>query len=83
MLKKQRGKLLLSANHFQNKNALLWNPQVGEATKLIILPVTSIDEENAEGAGALVLQLTLESGVVLQASNGSWELAPDYNDWRV
>jgi hypothetical protein len=57
LFKKQRGKLLLCAKQFQKKTVLTWNPQIGEATKLLILPVTPIDESNSEGAGAVVLQL--------------------------
>jgi hypothetical protein len=64
VFKKQRGKLLLSAKQFQKKNVLSWNPNISEATKLLILPVTPIDESNAEGAGAVVLQLVLECGVM-------------------
>eukprot|EP00978_Attheya_sp_CCMP212_P049423 scaffold662564_cov161-Attheya_sp.AAC.1 len=80
MTKAQRSKLLLAAKSFQRKTVNSWNPHSGKAAKLLILPVTPIDEGNAAGAGAVVLQLLIESGIMTQETNGSWDLAPNYEE---
>jgi hypothetical protein len=80
MTKKQRSHLLAKAKKFQQKSVELWNPQINEASKLLILNVTPIDEGDAKGAGTVVLQLLIEAGVLIQMSNGSWNLADDYTE---
>jgi hypothetical protein len=74
---KRRAKDLFdSCYEFKKKSVRAWNVAAGLVTKSLLLGVVGIDEGNAEGAMACVLDLLLKYNVLQEESDGSWSRVP-------
>ena len=56
---------------------------IDEPTLSIYLGLLGIDEAASKECGAILLDLLLRAGVLLQDSDGTWSLAPDWETRRV
>ena len=76
-------KMFSKAIFFQKLSVLKWNPHIDEPTKSIYLGLVGIDESAAKECGAILLDLLLRCGVLVQTTNGEWILADNWEArWR-
>ena len=76
-------KLFNKAKKNQKLSVLKWNPHIDEPTKSIYLGLVGIDESAAKECGAILLDLLLRCGVLVQTTNGEWILADNWEArWR-
>ena len=68
--------LFTKARKFQGNTVRRWNPNA-ECSLSIYLGLIGIDEAASKECGAITLDLLLRARVLIEGSDGSWNLAPD------
>jgi hypothetical protein len=75
--------LFKHARDLQKLSILKWNPHIDDPTKSIYLGLVGIDKSASTECGAILLDLLLRCGVMVQSSSGHWELAEKWRSRRV
>ena len=71
------------AESFQKSSVLKWNPHIDRPSKLVYLRLVGIDESASKECGAILLDLLLRCGVLVQTTIGEWVLADNWETRRV
>ncbi len=71
------------AKAFRDKVTTKWNPEVGEITMSMMLGVSGLEEETGNQCGAHQLDKLYRGGILIEKSDGTWELAEGYEKRRM
>ena len=75
--------MISSVYRFESDTVRRWNPTRDEPTESIYLGLVGIDESASKECGAITLDLLLRAGVLVASSDGSWDLAPDWEERKI
>ena len=75
--------MFLKAKQFVRDVVQKWNLTIDDATKSMYLGLLGIDEAASKECGAILLDLLLRAGVIIQTSTGEWQLATNWEERNV
>ena len=74
--------LLKATQSFQKTVVRKWNKDIDEVTLSLFMGMIGIDESESKNCGAISLDFLLKTGLIILKDDWSWELAPDWKDFR-